>query len=579
MKTKYLSRFAAAIALAAMPLTGFAMDPAGSTDNIVDNDTPVRLTSYIGKRSGVIIAQDDNTLASVSTSKVNGDSAVWLVFKNQELGRVFILNYATETFLGSDGSRAMLFDTPRSLRLFTATDNDARAMIIDSTNGGLIGLPEEFGGTNLIAETDSAKAIVTLSIGTSDSKITPDAARVQRLQQKCSTEAVTLSAMKVMSAFVNDSRSLSQQGMEAYVGVPKVDALDAAIKRGAPLDELEVLYDEAQASIYPLPGHFYRFINIARPDNGAATNVLSLTSDAKAFRCGKLDNPTVGATGSRAEDLSLFTVDSDPAAPSIVQISPAALDDMWLNNWGTTSVSTKNNAHNFRLDRRSESPYHFRMVRTDNGAYLTISGNPYSLVSYGIEEEPEWFLLKEIKEIPVNLDASGIASVALPCPVALPAGVQAYIALSATADAVEVMTLGSTIPAKTPVVLKGEPSAKIELTVLNGDYSLAVNNILTGTTVIPSNREERYVGANDDNGHLCFKRVRSSINANEAYIPASFIEGSKSMIPTDVNTGIEEVAAEAISSREGIYDLQGRRVASPAKGQVYIINGSKVLVK
>lgn len=579
MKNKYLSRFAAAIALAAMPLTGFAMDPAGSTDNIVDNDTPVRLTSYIGKRSGVIIAQDDNTLAAVSTSKVNGDSAVWLVFKNQELGRVFILNYATETFLGSDGSRAMLFDSPRSLRLFTATDNDDRAMIIDNTNGGLIGLPEEFDGTNIIAETDSAKAIVTLSIGTSASKITPDAARIQRLQQRCSTEAVTLSAMKVMSAFVDESRSLAQQGMEAYIGVPKVDALDAAIKRGAPLDELEVLYDEAQASVYPQPGHYYRFINIDRPDKGAMTNILTLTQNGKYFKSVKHTRLGIGATGDRAEDLALFTVDSDPSLPSLVQISPAALDDMWLNNWGNTSVSTKNNAHNFHLDRRNESPYHFRMVRTDNGLYLTIGGER-NLTSWGLDEESEWFLLQEVKAIPVTLDGSGIASVTLPCPVSIPAGVQAYIAISASPEVVEVMTIGSTIPAKTPVILKGEPKAELSLTVLNGDYSLAVNNILSGTTVKPAEGLTRYAGALDDNGYLCFKKLRSSsVNANEAFLPQSLVEGAGTMIPTDVNTGIEEVAADAIPSREGIYDLQGRRVASPAKGQVYIINGSKVLVK
>ncbi len=569
----------AALALAAMPLLGFAQDPAGSTDNIVDNDTPVRLNSKIGKRDGVIIAQDDNSLACVSTSKLNGDSAIWLVYKNQELGRVYILNYATETFLGSDGAEARLFDSPRALRLFTATDDVKRAMIIDTTNGGLLALPGEFNGTNLIAETDSAKAIVTISIGTSDSKITPDGDRVRRLQDKCSTAAVTQGAVKVMNAFIEESRAAAQPGMEAFVGVPKVDALASAIKRNAPLDELEALYEEAQASVYPQPGHYYRFINIARPTAGSMDNILTITADGKYFKSVKHTKLGIGASGDRAEDLALFTVDSDPSLPSLVQISPAALNDMWLNNWGNTSVSTKENAHNFSLDRRDESPYHFRMVRTDNGLYLTVGG-AHNLTSWGLDEESEWFVLKEIKEIPLTLDASGIASVTLPCPVGLPAGVQAYVALSASPEAVEVMTIGSTIPAKTPVIIKGEPKAELNLTVLNGDYSLSVNNILTGTTIKPSEGESRYAGALDDNGYLCFKKVRSSnVNANEAYLPSAVVEGAGNMIPTDLNTGIEEVAADKLSGVEGIFDLQGRRVASPSKGQVYIINGAKVLVK
>ena len=45
----------------------------------------------------------------------------------------------------------------------------------------------------------------------------------------------------------------------------------------------------------------------------------------------------------------------------------------------------------------------------------------------------------------------------------------------------------------------------------------------------------------------------------------------------EATTGIDGVDAE--QAGEFIFDLQGRRVAEPEKGGIYIINGQKVLVK
>ena len=46
-----------------------------------------------------------------------------------------------------------------------------------------------------------------------------------------------------------------------------------------------------------------------------------------------------------------------------------------------------------------------------------------------------------------------------------------------------------------------------------------------------------------------------------------------------VPTGIEDIAADASdSSRKGIYDLTGHKVAHPQRGVVYIIDGKKVIL-
>lgn len=46
-----------------------------------------------------------------------------------------------------------------------------------------------------------------------------------------------------------------------------------------------------------------------------------------------------------------------------------------------------------------------------------------------------------------------------------------------------------------------------------------------------------------------------------------------------IETGIEDVDAEAEKSEDVIYNLQGIRVSEPIKGQIYIINGKKTVVK
>ena len=51
-----------------------------------------------------------------------------------------------------------------------------------------------------------------------------------------------------------------------------------------------------------------------------------------------------------------------------------------------------------------------------------------------------------------------------------------------------------------------------------------------------------------------------------------------------ISTGLETLPAASLpqaaeSSRTGIYDLSGRRIAEPAEPGIYIMNGKKVIVK
>ena len=79
-----------------------------------------------------------------------------------------------------------------------------------------------------------------------------------------------------------------------------------------------------------------------------------------------------------------------------------------------------------------------------------------------------------------------------------------------------------------------------------------------------------------------FKKNKApgNIGANKAYIPVGAVSGVgiSKFVFVDETTGIttiEEVSREVV---EGIFDLQGRRLAQPQKG-INIINGKKVVIK
>ena len=69
-----------------------------------------------------------------------------------------------------------------------------------------------------------------------------------------------------------------------------------------------------------------------------------------------------------------------------------------------------------------------------------------------------------------------------------------------------------------------------------------------------------------------------TLPAHKAYLPASVVgrNGAKEFSFGDL-TGVKAVEASDAAESKVYYDLSGRKVAAPQKGQLYIVNGKKVL--
>ena len=88
------------------------------------------------------------------------------------------------------------------------------------------------------------------------------------------------------------------------------------------------------------------------------------------------------------------------------------------------------------------------------------------------------------------------------------------------------------------------------------------------------------------NGQVGFYRYTAgrTLNAYKAYIPGSVAANGLRAFVIDVDGGaatpIELIFDDEPESHANIvYDLQGRRVAQPQKGGIYIINGKKVYMR
>ena len=111
------------------------------------------------------------------------------------------------------------------------------------------------------------------------------------------------------------------------------------------------------------------------------------------------------------------------------------------------------------------------------------------------------------------------------------------------------------------------------------DYS---GNSLKGTGVAITNPGNAYVLNYKSTSGVGFYKLSSTgtIPANRAYLLSDgIVAAAREFFALDAAvTGIDDVNAQDSENDVKTFDLQGRRVANPAKG-VYIVNGKKVIMK
>ena len=192
--------------------------------------------------------------------------------------------------------------------------------------------------------------------------------------------------------------------------------------------------------------------------------------------------------------------------------------------------------------------------------------------------------LEQVSALPLSLNAVGsdyYATLCVPYNVTLD-GAEAYtLTLNAEESELDLGEALTTVPAGTPVMLKG--TAATATATLGTDYVNApVASTLTGvfyaTTVAAET--DYFLGQKD--GEVGFyKWTGTTLKANRAYLPASAVAAEVKGLKvnfgdTDAIKAIEN--GQLTTGNEAIYNLAGQRVSKATRG-IYVKNGRKVVIK
>ena len=180
--------------------------------------------------------------------------------------------------------------------------------------------------------------------------------------------------------------------------------------------------------------------------------------------------------------------------------------------------------------------------------------------------------------IPATISTTGssFASTAIIDCSKLPDGVTAY-KVSAVADSKATLTeVTEAVAPGTGLILIAGTAGSYDLPVAATGNDISATNKLVGVTVAKTVADDEAYGLKDGKFN---KLSAGTIPANKAYLPATAVSAPElSIVFGGEATGIADVRGKMEDVRSDFFDLQGRKVAQPAKG-LYIQNGRKVILK
>ena len=202
-------------------------------------------------------------------------------------------------------------------------------------------------------------------------------------------------------------------------------------------------------------------------------------------------------------------------------------------------------------------------------------------LSPSTSESDSHLFLEEANKFTLNTDELGYISFFAPTAVKVPAGVEVYRGNINAQNSVITFNKVNTqeIPAKTAVLLrKVSGKGSFEVEKIASTTSTIGNNFLKGYTVSSSDHLSNAYGLTVENNKLVFKPLIQGVRAFRAVIYNNNAAGAPAYYPTAFTPeGIQGVTVD--DNQAEVFDLAGRRVEAPVKGQVYVKNGKKFIQK
>lgn len=337
--------------------------------------------------------------------------------------------------------------------------------------------------------------------------------------------------------------------------------------------------EEAEPEVVVEDYQFYAKDVVVNNSNLATVDVrFNAPSDVSAYSCDIILPSGVKVYYNEDEDYDDWQIDLNEELGVSSNFTRNADYDESTNIISLTSKSKKSATY------PEGDEIHLTMVLDVSEAasgFHPIAFRNQSVSSYGTNYYATDFVstLKVVgtESLTLNINESGWGTLCLPFGAELPSGLKAYKATGVT-DGYVVLEELSAIMASTPLVINGAPGTYI----FSGDNSAAKRSknkdgIMFGT-LVANDFSEGYVMQTQSSGTGFFK-LNGTINV-PAYrcilVPEANSNARRYMLGRET-TGISNIILP--DGGDLIYTIDGRKVRLLVRGNAYIINGTKVLIK
>ena len=257
----------------------------------------------------------------------------------------------------------------------------------------------------------------------------------------------------------------------------------------------------------------------------------------------------------------------------------------YLSDKSGASVNTKNEGDG--------APFFFNPI--DAGVYslsdvqygpVALSGNDTQIKTANKDSEGNNWYIKPAETVKVSLNSNGILSLYLDIDVQIPEGVSVYTLDGFNGGEAQLAKLTDVIPARTPVILKGDSYASLLFPILPSQTYPEEEGIMKGTLLKKTGlKSKTFYTVGVKSGQPCITlALTNSVTANQCYILKEDMEAlglteTQYNLDFDGLTAVNDVDAAADKPQTSkTYDLQGRPATADAKG-IVIENGETVIRK
>ena len=219
------------------------------------------------------------------------------------------------------------------------------------------------------------------------------------------------------------------------------------------------------------------------------------------------------------------------------------------------------------------------LIGFESNAYLRADASMENVVPSTVNDSllAYDYTLEEVDTIPVTISQYGLSTFYSPVALDIPEGMTAYVcALSKSGNSIVLTSLNGVIPARTGVLLEGEPNRTYGFAVSSSDETNW--SCLAGNLPNTLNTQGAYILQVVDGKLGFYKYTGGTLHGFKAYLNVSSSSRGFNLVKNDDDiSGITGVAE--MSDCETFFDLSGNKVVSPQKNQIYIHNGRKQLFK